>query len=441
MHPLLALIGKDLRLHVHNRRALILTLAVPIAIASFFGSLFGGQSGRVKPSGVPVAVVDLDHSAVSAQVLSNLLAEAGLRVSFPTNEAAAQDAVRQGHLAAAVVIPANFGRDAGRGLFGGGAKPDVVLYEDPGRQMESGLVRGLLTQHIISAVARNVFNGASGRQFTRDGLARIEEAQGMPAGDRELLRTMLGGVDRWLARVETNRTSAAGAAAGAGGGGGGFSLPFNFREEPAVREAVHQFQYNGYAHSFGGMSMQFVLMAAIDWGLAILLERQRGLWRRLRAAPISRGTLLAGRAASSALIGLATLTVCWGFSMVVFHVRVLGSWPGFVLCNLAVAVFAASLGLFIAAVGRTPEATRGLAIFVILILVMLGGAWIPSFIFPEWLQQASVVIPTRWAMEGFDGMTWRGLGFAAAVKPVLVLLFSSLVCGGLAWRWFRWEAD
>ena len=100
----------------------------------------------------------------------------------------------------------------------------------------------------------------------------------------------------------------------------------------------------------------------------------------------------------------------------------------------------AAFGLFIAAIGRTPEATRGLAIFATLVMVMLGGAWIPSFIFPPWLQRASLAIPTRWAVDGFDAMTWRGLGFEAAAGPIVVLLGFALVFAVIAtWR-FDWSA-
>ena len=28
-------------------------------------------------------------------------------------------------------------------------------------------------------------------------------------------------------------------------------------------------------------------------------------------------------------------------------------------------------------------------------MVMLGGAWVPSFVFPAWLQRITVVIPAR----------------------------------------------
>ncbi len=95
--------------------------------------------------------------------------------------------------------------------------------------------------------------------------------------------------------------------------------------------------------------------------------------------------------------------------------RIDGSVAGFVGIAIAFALLTSSFGLLIAAIGKTPEATRGLAIFATLVMVMLGGAWVPSFVFPPWLQTASLVVPTRWAVDGLDAMTWRGLGFDAAI--------------------------
>jgi ABC-2 type transport system permease protein len=100
-----------------------------------------------------------------------------------------------------------------------------------------------------------------------------------------------------------------------------------------------------------------------------------------------------------------------------------------------------TFGLMIAALGKTPEATRGLSVFATLVLVMLGGSWVPTFIFPQWLQKATVVIPTRWAMDGLDAMTWRGLGLSAALAPIAVLLLFTIVFGVLAVTRFRWEAE
>jgi ABC-2 type transport system permease protein len=72
-------------------------------------------------------------------------------------------------------------------------------------------------------------------------------------------------------------------------------------------------------------------------------------------------------------------------------------------------------------------------------MVMLGGAWVPSFVFPAWLQQATKVVPVRWAVDGLDAMTWRGLGLSAAVAPTLVLLGFAVVFGLVALARFRWE--
>jgi ABC-2 type transport system permease protein len=64
---------------------------------------------------------------------------------------------------------------------------------------------------------------------------------------------------------------------------------------------------------------------------------------------------------------------------------------------------------------------------------------VPAFVFPRWLQDASRYAPTRWAVDGLDGATWRGLPFDAAVLPILVLLGSAAVCLLVAIRRFRWE--
>ena len=94
-------------------------------------------------------------------------------------------------------------------------------------------------------------------------------------------------------------------------------------------------------------------------------------------------------------------------------------------------------------VERAQERAIGIWLMVccatLLALVMLGGAWVPSFVFPEWLQSVSLAIPTRWAIDGFAAMTWRGLGIEVALLNTAVLIGFSLLFTLLAmWR-FEWE--
>ncbi|HEY1147434.1 MAG TPA: ABC transporter permease, partial [Pseudoduganella sp.] len=115
MTALLALVRKDLILYVNDKRALMLNLLMPIVLAAFFGSLFGG-SGESKTGKIDIAVVQQDQSAIGQKIADGLKADANLRVhELALAEAQAQ--VRNGKLPVAVVIPEGFGDKAGSALF------------------------------------------------------------------------------------------------------------------------------------------------------------------------------------------------------------------------------------------------------------------------------------------------------------------------------------
>jgi len=373
-----ALVRKDLILYFSNRRALIMSIAAPIVIAAFFGAIFGSPGD--KPTRIPIALADRDASVLSQAIGAAIKADPAFEVTSG-EEAAMVELARHGKVRAAIVLPAGLGAEAPRALMLGGAKPVVAVHYDPSQAAAMTLVRGLLTQHVMKALGDSVGGGARGA--------------------------------------------------------GSFSLPFTTEavESTARRDAP----YNSYSHSFAGMGVQFILFMGIEVGVGVLLARRLGLWKRLRAAPLSRSLLLGSHIVSGAITALILLAIIYAAAIGIFHVRVDGSVAGFIGIAIAFALLTSSFGLLIAAIGKTPEATRGLAIFATLVMVMLGGAWVPSFIFPPWLQTASLVVPTRWAVDGLDAMTWRGLGFEAAVMPIVMLLaFSVLFAAVAIWR-FDWE--
>jgi len=421
----LALVRKDLQLFFSDRRAVILTFAVPIAIASFFGSIFRGAGDNDEPAKIAVAIVDRDGSAISESILAGIRADKSLDASTPALDEA-RAAVRRGDVAVAVIVPPGFGDAAGRAFLSQGEKPQVDLLFDPSRGAELAMVRGMLTGHVMEAVGKEVFSGAQGRAIVDETLRQLDTGT-MPAETRDTLRILLQSVQR------LNQQSDA-----SGGGGGGITVPYSVKESALTGGGINA-QYNGYAHSFAGMGIQFLLFAAIDLGTGILLERQLGIWKRFRSAPLSRFTLLAARGASGTIITLLTLLVSFAFAMIVFNVKIHGSVIGFLAIAIACSIMAATFGLLVAALGNTAASTRRVAGFAVLFMVMLGGAWVPSFIFPAWLQRITVVVPARWAVDGLDAMTWRGLGLDAAIVPTLVLLGFAVLFAGLTLLKFRWE--
>ena len=427
-----ALMRADIKLYFSSRRALVMNVVAPIAIAAFFGYVFSPQ--QQKAPHVPVAVVDLDGSALSKSVVAAMTADPSLDVRL-ASESEANTLVANGKISAAIVLPEKFGTMASSALFAVRDKPSVTLIEDPSKAIEVSLVQGLLMQHAMQTVTRAAFSGGGLSPQLVSGWRRD-----LAAPDNTLTvesRNALTGLFDSLEKVQSQHAKQPTTATATTGDGGGLSQPFDIKRRSMTGGSEKR--YNGYSHSFAGMSVQFILFMGVDLGVALLLARRLGLWKRLRAAPLSRATLLGSRMASGTIIAATLLALIFAAAIAFFGVRIYGSVAGFVAIGLAFSVMTATFGLFIATVGKTPEATRGLAILATLVMVMLGGAWVPSFIFPQWLQTVSLAVPTRWAVDGFDAMTWRGLGFEASIAPTAALLgFAALFALLALWR-FDWD--
>jgi ABC-2 type transport system permease protein len=428
MTAFLALIRKDIRIFFQDRRAVIMSFAAPILIGSFFGYVFGGMSRSSDPGRITVLIVDQEQGTVSKEIIAKLSADKTLSIQQKNIEEA-RELVRKGKAPVAVVIPPDFGKLATQALFTGKDRPKLMFYLDPSHQMESNMIKGMLTGHVMQAVSKEAFSGELGKANINDSLKAIESAQQMPSGEKVELKTLLQSVARYNQRTQPkNQTD-----------GSELSIPFDSTEEAVT--AKQGTDYNPYAHSFGGMAIQFILFFGIDVGIGMLLDRQRGLWKRFASAPLSKWTLLGSRVVSAALIVMLILVVVFAFARITFGVKIEGSLPGFLAVAAAFGLMTSTYGLLIAALGKTPQAARGLSILATLLMVMLSGAWIPSSLFPGWLQNATKLVPARWAMDGLDGMSWRGLGWQEAVLPVVILAGFAVLFGTIAVFRFRWEAE
>ncbi|KQV35454.1 ABC transporter permease [Massilia sp. Root335] len=416
-----ALVRKDLILYISDKRALLMHLVLPIVIAAFFGSVFGG--GSAKGSGIDVALVQQDTSDAGNRIAAGLKADPNLHVT-PMDMTQARDAVRKGSQAVAIVLPAGFAEAAGTAMFSNQDKPAIPLLYDPSQPAVLAMVKGMLTQQVMQVVSAEMFGGPLGKKLTARSLQQLDENKVQDPA----LRDMLVAVRKY---EDTPREEDAGAARPRG-----LSMPFTTHDESLASGPVAQ-GYNPYAHSFSGMGVQFILFMGVNMGIGMLLTRRSGVWDRLLAAPVTLTEVVLARAASAAIIASCLLCAIFVVAVLGFHVQV-SSVPGFLGMAIGFGALTAGFGLLIAAFGKTPEAARGIAMFATLILVMLGGAWVPSFMFPAWVQQLTLVVPTRWAIAGLDAVTWRGLDAAAAAPAIAVLLGFALVFTVAAvWRFRR----
>src|SRR5262245_35971728 len=198
--PLIAMVRKDLQLFFSDRRSMIVSFFVPIAIASFFGSIFSGPSRNGEPARIAVMMVDHDESTISKAIVAGAEADKNLKVAVVDDDTA-RDSVRRGKTSVAVVIPKGFGEASGAAFFGTGDKPELQTLYDPSRNTELAMVRGIMTQHVMEAVSREMFGGAQGRAYLEKTIPQIE-ASGMNAQQKALLLQMLRSVDSFYGGQE-----------------------------------------------------------------------------------------------------------------------------------------------------------------------------------------------------------------------------------------------
>jgi ABC-2 type transport system permease protein len=159
-------------------------------------------------------------------------------------------------------------------------------------------------------------------------------------------------------------------------------------------------------------------------GLAIVLvvRREAGVLKRLRATPLPPGTYLAAVLLST-LVTFALQSV--GLLLLgglVFDASMPANWLGFAgAVVLGVASFA-GMGLAAAALIRSSEGVSAVVNVVILPMAFLSGSFGPTRDFPEFLQRIADVLPLTYFIEIVNGVYLDGDSLFADPKALLAVL-------------------
>ena len=415
MHAFLAMIGKDLLLLARDRMGFFFTFIFPVMIAIFFGAMFSG--GGREPRGLSIAVVDEDQSAQSkafATRLDSLPEFDAQRMS----RAEAKEAVTLGKRLAYVVLPRGFGELKQRPFYGPG--PEVELGLDPSRKAEAGMIQGVLAKYLSEDTQAIFSRPQAMQQQMRRSLAELDSARDIPAAQRASVRRLLGELDRFA--TDQARDSAT-----AGGPGRAAWQPVRFSTSDVAR--IRRGPRNAYEVSFPQGVLWAILNGAFGFAMGLVNERTRGTLVRLRMAPLSRGQILGAKAGAALIAIIAIATIVLALGALVFGLRP-SSLPLLALAVVSAATGLTGIMLVISAAGTTARAVSGLGWAIMMTLSMTGGAMIPLFAMPSWMQTASMASPVRWAILGLEGAIWRGFTPAQMLAPCGILL--GLGLGGFA---------
>ncbi len=394
MRTVLLIALKDVRQRVRDKSAFLYGIVAPLALAAIFSLVFNPiQDAEFTAR---YLYVDLDGGPIAESfvgALGGMGDDSGITVEEAESVEAATALVEEGmqgqegedQADAAFVIPEGFSQQV---LGGGGGSLEVVVSRGSG---------------LAGQIAYSLAEGFAAELDAVDVAVKTTLGPEHEPGAEEVAM---------LAR-EAART-----------------------ENPITVEDVtsETRQLDGTTYLAAGMAALFVFFS-IQFGVSGLLEERRlGTMSRLLAAPISRRSILGGKAATAFMLGVSSMGV-----LAVGTSLLLGAdWGhpvGVALLILAMVFAAMGILAVVSAAAKTQEQAANFQAIVALVLGFLGGTFFPISQIGGALATLSLATPHAWFLRGLGDLA--GGEVSAVLPSVGALLLFGLVTGAAAWGFLQ----
>jgi ABC-type polysaccharide/polyol phosphate export permease len=168
-------------------------------------------------------------------------------------------------------------------------------------------------------------------------------------------------------------------------------------------------------------------------------ERERGVWRRYRLAPVSTAALV-----TSAVVARYAILVSSGLLQLVAALALGMPFPAHPLDLLLAFTFVSfafiGLGLVMATMADNVPAVQALGQCIFLPMLIIGGVAVPLASLPDWAQHLSAFFPGRYAVQALQACVNAG-GLSSVRFDLLALTIIGLAGCVAGAMMFRWDAQ
>ena len=394
---------KDLKQIVRDRQSALFLVIMPVLFTWFMGLAFNVPAANTDAR-LPVGLIDQDSASLLSTQLQTLLKDSAairLEVLTPQDAAQAGEQVRDGKLAAVVTVPDGFSEQMLSGQM-----PKVTVIAD---QISSN------GQAAIQAIQTSVTRLQSAAQVAH--ISALTLASLKPFANEADQQAALNA-------AVTQAT------------GEWRQPPITIVVEPvgAAKTAA-----SGYTQMSPGMIVQFAVFGLVTSAMILVLERKTRTLQRLLTTSMSRVEIIIGHGLAMFVIVLLQEVILIGLGQFVFHVDYLRQPLAIVLVMTALALWVAGLGLFVSTLAKVEEQVVLYSLIAMFVFTALAGAWFPLDVAGSAFSTIGHLTPGAWAMDGFQNIVVRGLGFESVLLPSIILLGYAVLFFGLGvWR-FRTE--
>ena len=367
---------KELRQFQRDRRSLVLILVMPILLTVLFGKAL--ETGELR--NIPLAILNLDGSPESNVIVTafSTYAEIQIQQELATLEEA-QTLLARGKIKAAIVIPEGFMRQ-----IESGGEAQLQLLLDGTDNISAPMVEGVAERVIQRYNTERAIRGLWARGVRPDrGLLLVQPVY-----------------------VQTE-----------------------IRYNPGL-------QFLSYVMP-GVIGLTLQLLTVMLMAVSVTRERERGTLDQLMASPISRAELILGKVLPYFGISLVNVATILFVADRWFNVPVRENLPLLLaLCGLFV-LSSLATGLVISVVSRSQFQAVQIAVFYVLPVFLLSGAFGHLEAIPEYVRPIAYLFPLMYFSRAVRAVTLRGADLAQisndlAALSGFVLVF--LCCAVMSFR-------
>jgi len=142
--------------------------------------------------------------------------------------------------------------------------------------------------------------------------------------------------------------------------------------------------------------------ACFGMPIALVSERERGVWRRYRLTPLPTGAFVLSVLLARYFIVVTAAILQIALAMWVYDLKFPRDPWGLFIAYTCVSFAFLGIGLIISMVANSTHAVQALGQSLFLPMILIGGVGVPLSMLPDWGQHVAAFLPGRYAVQAID---------------------------------------
>lgn len=205
--------------------------------------------------------------------------------------------------------------------------------------------------------------------------------------------------------------------------------------KPAADDTVYTFM----EQSFGALCAISICAGGL-MGLPLVVSdyRERKILKRFHVTPVSPVKLLVVEATIYILYAFISMLTLLPTAMLLWNVKLHGSWLAFLGSWLLTVVSTLSIGMMVGGIAKNAKSASVIACILYFPMLIFSGATLPFEVLPGIMQKIISIFPMARGIQLMK-VTFLGLPVDTSGTPIIVMGLVTIVCSGIAVKCFKWE--